>query len=66
MHDGCAQREVATYFFDDEGTLSHDTVIIDKGILKAGISDAQSQCSLAPYPPATAGARAMSARRIRA
>lgn len=50
MHDGCAQREVATYFFDDEGTLSHDTVIIDKGILKAGISDAQSAMFLGTVP----------------
>lgn len=50
MHDGCAQREVATYFFDDEGTLSHDTVVIDKGILKAGISDAQSAMHLGTEP----------------
>ena len=50
MHDGCAVREVATYFFDDEGTLSHDTVIIDKGILKTGISDAQSAMYLDTEP----------------
>ena len=50
MHDGCGQNEVATYFFDDEGTLSHDTVIIDKGILKAGISDAQSAMHLGTEP----------------
>lgn len=50
MHDGCAVNEVATYFFDDEGTLSHDTVIIDRGILKAGISDAQSAMHLGTEP----------------
>lgn len=50
MHDGCGRNEVATYFFDDEGTLSHDTVIIDKGILKTGISDAQSAMKLGTEP----------------
>lgn len=50
MHDGCAVPEVATYFFDDEGTLSHDTVIIDHGILQRGISDAQSAMHLGTEP----------------
>lgn len=50
MHDGCAVREVATYFFDDEGTLAHDTVVIENGILKAGISDAQSAMHLGTEP----------------
>lgn len=51
MHDGaCAAKEVATYFFDDEGVLAKDTVIIDKGILKAGISDAQSAMHLGTAP----------------
>lgn len=50
MHDGCGKNEVATYFFDDEGTLSHDTVIIDKGILQTGISDAQSALHLGTVP----------------
>ena len=50
MHDGCAQNEVATYFFDDEGVLAHDTVVIDHGILKAGISDAQSAMHLGAEP----------------
>lgn len=50
MHDGCAVRETATYFFDDEGTVSHDTVVIEKGILKAGISDAQSAMHLGTEP----------------
>ena len=35
MRDGAgAAREVASYFFDDEGVLAHDTLIIDHGILK--------------------------------
>ena len=50
MHDGCAQNEVATYFFDDEGTLSHDTVVIKNGILQTGISDAQSALYLGTEP----------------
>ncbi len=50
MHDGNAIDEVATYFFDDEGTLSHDTVVIDKGILVAGISDYQSAKTLGTVP----------------
>ena len=51
MHDGAiAANEVATYFFDDEGVLAQDTLIIDHGILKAGISDAQSAMSLGTVP----------------
>lgn len=50
MHDGNAVQEVATYFFDDEGTLAHDTVVIENGILKAGISDAQSAMHLGTQP----------------
>lgn len=51
MHDGAgAYREVASYFFDDEGVLAHDTLIIDHGILKAGISDAQSAMHLNTAP----------------
>lgn len=43
MHDGaCTIPQVATFFFDDEGIPAHDTVIIDKGILKTGICDDQS------------------------
>ena len=43
MHDGaCTIPQVATYFFDDEGVVAHDTVIIEKGILKTGICDALS------------------------
>ncbi len=51
MHDGAsAAKEAATFFFDDEGTLAHDTVIIEKGILKQGISDAQSAMHLNTLP----------------
>ena len=47
MHDGAAAaKEVATYDFDDEGMSAKDTVVIEKGILKSGISDAQTALSL--------------------
>ena len=36
MHDG-AVEQTAFQFFDDEGTLTGDTVIIDKGILRRGM-----------------------------
>ncbi len=51
MHDGASSAaQTATYFFDDEGTLAHDTVIIDKGVLKTGISDLQSALTLGTEP----------------
>lgn len=51
MHDGAiGVKEAATYFFDDEGVLAHDTIIIDKGILKRGISDSQSAMHLETLP----------------
>lgn len=51
MHDGAsAAREVATYYFDDEGTMAHDTTVIEKGILKRGISDLQSALVLKTEP----------------
>ena len=51
MHDGAsAAKEVSSYMFDDEGTLAHDTVIIDKGILKTGISDLLSSLKLKTEP----------------
>ena len=48
MHDGAKAQysECASYFFDDEGVLAKDTVIIDKGILVSGINDALSALSL--------------------
>lgn len=51
MHDNAATYpESGSYFFDDEGILSHDTVIIENGILKSGINDLQSACALNAEP----------------
>lgn len=51
MHDGAATLpQTGTYFFDDEGTMAHDTLVIEKGILKAGISDYQSARVLGTEP----------------
>ncbi|EOD01181.1 TldD/PmbA family protein [Caldisalinibacter kiritimatiensis] len=51
MHDGAlAAKEVSSYFFDDEGTLGTDTIIIDNGILKTGISDLLSALKLGTKP----------------
>lgn len=50
MHDGNMINQTATYFFDDEGTLSGDTIVIDKGILVTGISDYQSAMTLGTKP----------------
>ena len=50
MHDGSSVDEAATAFFDDEGTLTGDTVIIDKGILKTGMCDALSAARLGVAP----------------
>ena len=53
MHDGAsinARHESATYYFDDEGTLATDTVVIKDGILQSGISAAQSAMYLGTVP----------------
>lgn len=50
MHDGAAVDESATMFFDDEGTLTGDTVIIDRGVLKTGMCDALSAARLGVEP----------------
>lgn len=51
MHDGgSAAAETGSYFFDDEGILAKDTIIIEKGILKRGISDSQSAMYLGTEP----------------
>ncbi|MGC9322739.1 MAG: TldD/PmbA family protein, partial [Kosmotogaceae bacterium] len=51
MHDGAAGvREVSSYAFDDEGSLAKDTVIIENGILKRGISDLISASVLGTEP----------------
>ncbi len=50
MHDGSAVDEVATFLFDDEGSLASDTVIIDHGILRTGMCDALSAARLGTEP----------------
>lgn len=51
MHDGAsAAQQTASFLFDDEGTAAHDTVIIEKGILKRGISDVRSAARLGTEP----------------
>lgn len=43
MHDGAtAAKQTATFYFDDEGVDGQDTIIIEKGVLKRGISDLRS------------------------
>lgn len=51
MHDGAAATySCASYFFDDDGVLAHDTLIIKEGILQTGISDAISASQLETEP----------------
>ena len=51
MHDGgSAAAQTGSYFFDDEGVEAHDTVIIEKGILKRGICDTLSALALGSAP----------------
>lgn len=51
MHDGAAAaHSVASYFFDDDGVLAHDTKIISDGILTAGLSDLASAAQLGAAP----------------
>ena len=51
MHDGAAATQsVASYFFDDDGVLAHDTQIIKDGILVAGLSDLASAKQLGTAP----------------
>ena len=50
MHDGSAVDQCATWAFDDEGTLTGDTIIIDKGILRTGMCDALSASRLGVKP----------------
>lgn len=51
MHDGAAAtHSVASYFFDDDGVLAHDTQIIKDGILVAGLSDLASATQLGTDP----------------
>ena len=51
MHDGAsATKSCVGYFFDDDGVLAHDTLIIKNGILQTGISDAVSAMQLGSEP----------------
>ena len=51
MHDGAAaSKDTGSYYFDDEGTLATDTIVIEKGILKRGISDSQTAMCLGTTP----------------
>ncbi|AWI05053.1 TldD/PmbA family protein [Clostridium drakei] len=51
MHDGASSAvDVSSYLFDDEGVLGTDTVVIDRGILKKGISDTLSALELNTTP----------------
>lgn len=52
MHDGALAmpRDVSSYYFDDEGVLASDTIIIKDGILKTGISDTLSALKLGTKP----------------
>ena len=51
MHDGAAAtHSVASYFFDDDGVMAHDTQIIKDGILVAGLSDLASAAQLSTEP----------------
>lgn len=51
MYDGAASCiSAASYFFDDDGVLAHNTQIIKDGILQNGISDALSALQLGKEP----------------
>ncbi len=51
MRDGAlSEVEVGTYLFDDEGTLGTDTLVLDEGVLKSGISDLLSALKLGTVP----------------
>lgn len=47
MHDGAkALLESGSYFFDDEGAIASDTIIIKDGILESGINDGLTALAL--------------------
>jgi len=51
LHDGArAAQQVGSYWFDDEGTLGGDTVIVERGAMRAGISDLLSALKLGTVP----------------
>lgn len=62
MHDGAAVGdEVASYFFDDDGVVAKDTLVIENGVLKQGISDTMAAMRLETEP--TGNSRRESYRR---
>lgn len=62
MHDGAAVGdEVASYFFDDDGVIAKDTLVIENGVLKQGISDTMAAMRLGTEP--TGNSRRESYRR---
>ena len=62
MRDGAASvLSAASFFFDDDGVLAHDTQIIKDGILITGISDLSSATILGTEP--TGNGRRESIRR---
>jgi TldD protein len=51
MHEGAkCVKDVASYAFDDEGTLAGDVIEIDKGILRTGVCDALAAVRLGTNP----------------
>jgi len=51
MHDSSSVGDnTASFFFDDEGTIAQDTVIIDKGVLVKGMNDMQTAMTLNAAP----------------
>lgn len=51
MRDGAAATlSAASYFFDDDGVLAHDTQIIKNGVLVSGLSDLVSATELSTAP----------------
>ncbi|MBR4549737.1 MAG: TldD/PmbA family protein [Oscillospiraceae bacterium] len=51
MHEGAlCVEDVASYVFDDEGTLAGDVIEIENGILRTGICDALSALRLGTEP----------------
>jgi TldD protein len=51
MHEGAkCVKDVASYAFDDEGTLAGDVIEIDKGILRTGVCDALAALRLGTTP----------------
>lgn len=51
MHDGAnALSESGSFFFDDEGTIAGDTIVIKDGILMSGINDGLTALALNKKP----------------